>query len=90
MTEGAVIINNEELDNLVYEMMQDCSDVNPPLTRGEIAQIVMDHLRLNIRNYVFGSLKRLAAKGLLRDDSAASQNEPSHYWTPTAECDVTR
>ena len=75
-----MVINADAMDKLITEILSDCVDVTPPLTRCEITRIVLEHLRANVQKYVYPALNRLADKGVLIFDCVEDQNGPNHYW----------
>jgi hypothetical protein len=59
------MINERDMDTLVYEIMRECSNVVPPLSNIEIRQIAIEQLELQMKDLVEASLHRLVLRGLV-------------------------
>ena len=58
-------ISDQYLDNLICEIIADCSVVTPPLDRNEIASHVLDHLGPELRKQVYEALERMTQRGMV-------------------------
>lgn len=75
-----MVFSDTNMENIVFDILQDCRSVTPPLDRNEISQHVLGHLAPEIHKWVCATLEKLVEKGLVTDDREASQGRPVRYW----------
>ena len=59
------MIYEAEMDKFVYTIIKECRAVTPPLSRGEIEEIAVDQIELQVKQQIAASLARLVERGLL-------------------------
>ena len=77
-----MLFDQNELDNLVYDILADCREVDPPLDRNEISQHVIDHLSDHMHKFVWAALERLVREGRVVDDRAEGRSAGFRYSLP--------
>ena len=82
-----MVLDGNELDRIVYDVVQDCSRVRP--TREEIAQHVLDHIKMHISDYVVPSIERLVREKRNIEDRDTSRGRPYIYWAAPSSTVVT-
>ena len=79
-----MLFNETQLDKVIYEILADCREVDPPLDRNEISQHVIDYISEEMHKFVFASLDRLVQKGLVLNDDGAT-SAPFRFWLPPVD-----
>ena len=70
----------QRIDQIISEVIAECSEVTPPLDRREITRHVVEQLKLDMQRLVPSALDRLVLKGVLRDNSDHGPGRPHRYW----------
>ncbi len=73
-------LDGDELDRIVYKTIQDCSHL--ALTREEIAQHVLDHIKHHVLQYILPSIERLVETKQVIEDRDVSRGRPYVYYLP--------
>ena len=72
-----MVLDGNELDRIVYDAIRNRS--SSALTREEIAQLVLDHIKLHISEYIMPSIERLRGKDQIIEDRDDSRGRPYTY-----------
>lgn len=71
-------LDRDELDRIVFEAVRDCGPMHHP-TREEIGELVLDHIRSHISQYVQPSIDRLLQAKRIDDDRDCTRGRPYTY-----------
>jgi hypothetical protein len=72
-----MVLDTHEMDWIVYSAIRSCSPLTP--TREEIAQLALDHIKLNISEYITPSIERLVKEKRIIEDGDAGRGRPYVY-----------
>jgi hypothetical protein len=72
-----MVLDAHEMDWIVYNAIRTCGPLTP--TREEIEQLALDHIKLNISEYIMPAIVRLVKEKRIIEDSDDSRGRPYVY-----------
>ena len=60
--------NAKLVDESLLRLLEECADIQPPLTNSEIVEVFLEKLAIDAKESITSSLKRLSSNGAIVKD----------------------